>query len=115
MVDQKPEWSVEFYIDSRGRRPAWEFILGLPRHEQAASIRVLDLLTEYGTSLSMPYARPIEGLWELRSGGNRLFYFLCAGRRFVILHGYRKKSRRTPRREIEMAKRRMRDFLEGES
>ena len=63
----------------------------------------------------MPHARPIEGkLWELRPGGNRLFYFLFTGRRFVVVHGFKKQTMRTPDREIEIAKRRMLELLEDE-
>ncbi|MHB0876283.1 MAG: type II toxin-antitoxin system RelE/ParE family toxin [Anaerolineae bacterium] len=34
-----------------------------------------------------------------------------AGRRFIVLHGYRKRSQKAPRREIETARRRLQDFL----
>ena len=94
--------------------PAYEFIesVGAPTH--AAVLRVLDLLQEYGPQLSMPYARHVEGdLWELRAGAARLFYFLHAGRRFIVLHGYRKKSSKTPKKELATAQRRMIDLLEG--
>ncbi len=105
--------SVEFYEDGRGRVPAYEFIESLEARGHAVVLRVLDLLREYGPRLSMPYARHIEGdLWELRAGAGRLFYFLYIGRRFIVLHGYRKKSRKTPKKEIATAKRRMIDFLE---
>lgn len=63
----------------------------------------------------MPHARPIAGIWELRPGPNRFFYVAHTGRRFVILHGYRKQSQAAPVREIETAKRRWADFLDRES
>ena len=85
---------------------AWNTVLTL-------RLRVLDLLREFGPRLPMPYARHIEGdLWELRPGAGRLFYFLYTGRRFIILHGYRKKGRKAPKKEIATAHRRMMDFLE---
>jgi len=111
---QQTEWSVEFYADARGRSPVLEFISGLPKAEQTKIGRALVLLREFGLGLGLPHARPIEGLWELQAGAERLFYFAHTGRRFVILHAYRKQSRRTPRREIETAKRRQVDFLERE-
>jgi len=111
---QQTEWSVEFYTDARGRSPVRDFIQGLPGREQAAILRVTDLLEELGLALGMPYARPIEGLWELRAGAGRLFYFAYTGRRFIILHGYRKKGQKAPRREIATAKRRRAEFLERE-
>ena len=64
----------------------------------------------------MPSARPIKGkLWELRartSGGTyRVIYFAYVGRRFVLLHGFVKKTQRTPRREIRIAEQRMVDYV----
>ena len=105
-------WPVEFYEDGRGRLPAYEFIERLPPREHAAALWTLDLLAQYGPGLRMPHARHIEGaLWELRAGAGRLFYFLCLGERFIVLHGYRKRTPKAPRREIEMAIRRMNEIL----
>lgn len=108
-------WTVDFYLDARGRNPVLEFIDSLPKREQAKVFRVLTLLQEYGPLLSMPHVRPIErGLWELRGGAGRIFYFAYTGRRFILLHGYLKKTQEAPRREIEAAQRRMADFMERE-
>jgi phage-related protein len=104
-------WRVEFYEDNRGRIPAYDFISSLSPQEHAAALREIDLLTRYGTSLSTPYVRHIEGsLWELRPGSIRLFYFLYTNNTFIILHGYRKKGDKAPKREIDTAMRRMREF-----
>jgi phage-related protein len=107
-------WSVEFYTERDAAAPALEFLKSLPAKDSAPLLRALDLLEEFGTALGMPRARPIEGLWELQGGSGRLFYFGHTGRRFIILHGYRKKSQKTPKREIDTAKRRWADFLERE-
>ena len=108
-------WSVEFYVDERGRAPAKEFIQGLPAKERAQVARVIEFLRDYGQDLGMPHARPVEGkLWELRAGAGRLFYFLYTGRRAILLHGFRKKSQRAPQREIATALRRMVDFQSRE-
>ena len=77
-------------------------------------MRLLRLLREYGIQLGMPHARPVSGLWELRPGPNRFFYVAVRGRRFVILHGYRKQSQSAPQREIETAQRRLADLLARE-
>jgi phage-related protein len=54
-------------------------------------------------------------LWELReeSGTNiyRSIYFFFTGQRIVFLHGFQKKSQKTPRRELEEARRYYGDFL----
>ena len=44
----------------------------------------------------------------------RLIYFFFTGRRIIFLHGFQKKTQRTPRREIEIARRRMNDYLAQE-
>lgn len=65
----------------------------------------------------MPFARPIVGqrFWELRvqAEGNivRIFYFAVTGQRMILLHGFVKKDRRTPRSEIALAARRMAEIL----
>ncbi len=91
-----------------------EFLSGLPVQERAKIARVIDLLQEFGPLLGMPHARPVGDLWELRAGAGRLFYFAYTGRRFILLHGYRKQGQKTPKREIELAQRRWADFLERE-
>ena len=106
-------WNIVFYTDHRGKSPPLEFIEGLPTMEQAKIRNTLRLLKEFGTNLGMPHARPIRGkLWELRPGGARLFYFAYIEKQFVILHGYRKQSRKAPKREIEVAVQRMKDLLD---
>ncbi len=106
-------WKIYFYEDHRGRSPSRDFINSLPAKDRARVNNAFRLLEEFGTDLGMPHARRIEGrLWELRPGDNRLFYFLLVKRTFVILHGFRKQSNRTPQKEIATAMRRMRELLE---
>ena len=67
-----------------------------------------------GVAIREPYAKHLDGrLWDLRPSPHRLIYFAIKGRRFVIFHGFQKRTRRTPRREIEVARRRMQRVLEG--
>lgn len=112
-MTEQPRWAVQFYKDAQGNIPAWEYVQSLPSSEQAAMLRILDMLRDFGVMLKRPYAAQIEGnLWELRAGAGRLFYCAYSGRRFIILHGFRKKSQKAPRKEIEAALRRWADFLE---
>jgi len=61
----------------------------------------------------MPHTRRIEGrLWELRPGDNRLFNFLYLERKFVILHGFRKQSMKTPEKDLATALLRMKEISE---
>ena len=109
----KQKWHVELYVDARDECPVKTFIGGLQPGERAAVWRDLDLLSEFGTALKEPYVRHIDGtLWEIRSGSARIFYFAYTGRRFILLSGYYKKSNKAPKREIDIAKRRLADFLD---
>ena len=106
-------WQIHFYEDHRGKSPVLDFLNSLSSKEKAKVNNTIRLLEEFGTNLGMPHARRIEGrLWELRPGDNRLFYCLYMEQKFVILHGFRKQSMKTPEREIAIALRRMKEILE---
>jgi phage-related protein len=106
-------WHIHFYEDHRGQSPVLEFINSLSPRDRAKANSAFRLLEEFGTSLGMPHARRIEGrLWELRPGDNRLFYCLYMDQQFIILHGFRKQSMKTPEKEIATALRRMKEITE---
>lgn len=50
-------------------------------------------------------------LEELRPGSNRVLYFYHKNDTFVLLHHFRKKTQKTPRRELEKAKAERDDYL----
>ncbi len=111
------DWTVEFYQDSKGREPVGDFINSLPVGTQAKILRLIDLLARYGVLLKEPYTKQIKGkLRELRiidkSGNIRIFYFSHTGKRFILLHGFVKKTGKTPDREIGIAEKRMNDLIE---
>ena len=67
----------------------------------------------------MPHTRPVgDGLFELRlraaEGIARVFYCTLVGRRIVMLHQFIKKSAKTPRKEIEIARKRMKEVRDAE-
>ncbi len=75
----------------------------------------MQLLEENGTRLPESITKHLEDdIWELRPGFNRIFYFYHKDDTFVLLHHFRKKSQKTPRREIDKAKSEQDDFLRRE-
>jgi len=72
-----------------------------------------------GAKLSMPLSRPMPsvaaGVEELRikdrSGAYRVFYFIKLETAVVILHAFQKKTSKTPSREIELARARLKEML----
>ena len=100
--------------------PARGFIAGLDAKLKAKTLRTIDLLAEFGSRLSMPYARKLTGheLWELRvrhgSDICRLFYFHLGHEVYVVTSGYVKKTDRTSTAQIVRAERLRRRFVAEE-
>lgn len=110
-------WAAEYYREADGKEPAAEFINSLPKGARAKVFRTIKLLKDYGVLLKEPYSKQIKGkIRELRIKGSqgsiRILYFTYTGRRFVLLHGFIKKTDKTPIRDIEIAEKRMNDFLQ---
>ncbi len=103
------KWSVETHaaVDSE--------IAALPPALQARLVRLLEMVETIGLDrLREPHVRHLDGkLWELRAkaleGVARGIYVTATGRRVVVLHVFAKKSRRTPRRALATARRRLRE------
>ena len=112
---------VEFYEDTDGKSELWDFLEDLRKkaannkdariqHKQISLY--IQLLQDNGTRLNENITKYIEDdIWELRPGKNRIFYFFCEKDKFVLLHQFRKKSQKTPKREIEKAKNERDDYL----
>ena len=74
--------------------------------------RYIQLLQDNGTNLPTEIVKHLEdGIWELRPGFNRVFFFYHRNDTYVLLHHFRKKSQKTPRREILRAKSEMQDYI----
>jgi phage-related protein len=90
-------------------------LLGLSPGLLAKFLRYTERLEAYGPDLGMPHTRAMgNGLVELRvkaaEGIVRVFFCTGVGHRIVLLHQFHKKTERTPRRELEIARRRMREI-----
>lgn len=99
------KWAIEYYEVHRGKEPVEEFINSLPVDKQANVFRVFDLVKEFGVQLGEPYLKYIESnIWEMRPGTERILYFTFTGKKFVLLNGFTKKTRKTLKKEITIAK-----------
>ena len=113
-----PDWTIEFYVDDRGRSPVREFLATLDDKTAIAFRNSMERLRTHNVLAREPLVRHLVGdLWELResSAGNiyRGIYFFT-GRRIVFLHAFQKRTQRTPRGDLEMAQRRQASFLRRE-
>ena len=109
-------WKIIYYKTNFGKLPVIEYIQS-QEVERANNIsNAIRLLKEFGIGESLLDARKLKGknykgLYELRVDSSRVIYFLHTGRNFVLLHGFTKQKNKTPKVELEKAKRRMKDFL----
>ena len=103
---------IAYYQTGRGHRPVEEYILSLPWRDQAAVEAALRLLTAHGLGAPGLVCRAIAGkLWELKVGPHRIFYVVVVGPEMVLLHAYRKQSKKAPKRELDLARQRMKEVL----
>jgi phage-related protein len=118
-MEHPMEWTTENYIEPSGRCPVEEFLDSLDLKTRARFRWSMEQLRVRNVQAREPLARHLEGdLWELREESRtsiyRIIYFFFTGRRIIFLHGFQKKSPRTPSRELELARRRYKDFLDRE-
>ncbi len=111
------KFRIEFYTKENGVKPAKEFLLNVDKKMRVKLFGILELLEEYGIQVREPYSKHLEdGIFEIRGKtGNdisRVLYFFYFGRRIVLTNGFVKKTQKTPRQEIELAKKYRKDFLE---
>lgn len=91
----------------------------IPKDIKARIINIVDLLVEHGPqNVREPYVKHLQGkLYEIRAKGKdgiaRVFYFAITGQRIVLLHGFIKKTQKTPKRELAIAVARMKEILEA--
>jgi phage-related protein len=79
-------------------------------HQILTHIRALEA---YGTRIGEPKVKHIDGsLWELRPLAHRILFFYWRDNKFTLLHHFIKKTQKTPPKEIEQAKKYMKDYLE---
>ena len=106
-------WTVTFFsarVESE--------ILTLPAGYVARFIRYAERMELYGPDLGMPHTRAMgDGLFELRikaaEGIVRVLYCTVVERRVVFLHQFVKKSEKTPSKELEIARRRLKEMKDG--
>lgn len=109
------KWTIEYPYEDVQR-----FILDLPPGLSVRYIRLTELVLNFGSNTGMPHTRAMsDGLFELRVKGRegiaRVFYCTQVGGRIMMLHGFVKKSQKTPKKELRIAKHRLAEVKNNES
>ncbi len=109
MPTDRPIPVLFFQLDS-GREPVREWLKNLSRDDRKAIGEDLKTM-QFGWPIGMPLARKMgNDLWELRSttpSGIARTFFTIYRNKIVLLHGFVKKSQKTPANELATAKRRL--------
>lgn len=111
-------WTIEFYRSETGKSPVENFLMDLEKKTAVKVYGAIKLLKKHGIYLKEPYVKHIEGkIYELRikdpKGIYRILYFAASGRKFVMLHGFVKKTKKTPEEEKLKAKKRLKEYING--
>lgn len=115
-------YKVRFYKDSKGKEPVAEYLEELKRrNDKDSRIRAkkiqdyIRILKTYGTAAGEPFMKKIDAkynIWELRPSNDRVFFVSYVDDIFVLLHSFTKKTKKTPEKEKEKARREVKDLLE---
>lgn len=103
------DFTIEYYSEA-----VQDEILNLPDSLAALFIVLTRRITAVGPNLGPPHTDAFgDGLFELRLKGQdgiaRVFFCTLVGRRVMMLHSFVKKTQKTPPREIELARNRMKE------
>jgi phage-related protein len=113
-LDRSKKISALFYVSANGKMPVREWLLELDPDDRRAIGKDIQKV-EFGWPIGMPYCRPLgRGLWEVRSDISsgriaRIIFGIVNGD-MVLLHGFVKKTQKTPSQEIDLALRRKNDL-----
>jgi len=115
-------YTVKFYRDKNGKSDIVEYLDDLQQRGLTSKtdrinrnkiLAYIGALEKYGTRIGEPIVKHIDGdIWELRHLANRILFFYWKDNKFVLLHYFVKKTRKTPPREIEHARSKMKDYQE---
>lgn len=111
------KFEVEFYEKDNGECPVEEFLLGLDKKMRAKLLGLMGILQEKGNLLREPHSKYLEdGIFELRGKVGkditRILYFFYYGRKIIVTNGFVKKTQKTPKDEIERAKKYRKEYME---
>ena len=113
-------FEIYFFEDKDGDSPILNYIQELSQKTDKNS-RInhnkindyIEVLSKYGKAAGEPYIKHIDDdIWELRPIRGRIFFASWTEKGFILLHHFIKKTQKTPQREIDQAKRNLKDMQE---
>lgn len=108
---------VLYYTTTTGENPFDKFLDSLSEKQQRKILRILTTIKVYGLTYAIPHIKKLTGtpLWEIRILGQdniRVLYAALVNDEILILHGFSKKSQKTPTKEIKTAIDRLNEWID---
>ena len=108
-------YKVNLYLSPSGASPVVKFLDSCPAKLRVKILRQLKYVEAYGLNPAIPNIKKITGtfLWELRILGKDNVQIFCTSqskKEIIVLHIFRKKKRKTPAKELNMAIKRFKEF-----
>jgi phage-related protein len=106
---------VIYYITSSGENPVKNFIESLEKKDKAKIFRIFQNIEGYGLLSVLPHVKKLVGtpFWEIRILGQnniRIIYITYTQESIFVLHGFLKKTQKTPNKELDIALNRFKDY-----
>ena len=108
---------AQFFKTASGQEPAREWLMKLePEDRKTVGTNIKDV--EFGWPIGKPLAASLgRGLWEVRSSirdGIARVIFYVTGNQMILLHGFVKKTQKTPKPDLDLGFKRMKEHMKGE-
>jgi len=105
------QWKITFYSEKVEAKT-----LKFPSGILANFLHIAEMIEKLGPNIGKPYVGSLSsGLYEIRAKGKegigRSMYCVAKGKEVVILHSFIKKTQKTPKKELDLAKKRMKEVL----
>lgn len=112
--------TVFYYISPKGDNPVKDFIDSLSQKQKAKVFRIFQVLQKHGLYLIIPQVKKLTGtqFWEIRILGEdnlRIIFFIVGKNEILVLHGFKKKTQKTPPKELNLSFKRFTDWQKRSS
>jgi len=111
----KTPYRIFYYTSTKGIIPAKKFLDSLEKSTKVKVFRIFQFYQSYGLTSIIPHTKKLKGypLWEIRIRGKdnvRIIYAVYTKSSIIVLHGFLKKTQKTPQKNISIALERYKDW-----
>ena len=113
-------YKIIFYTDKKGESEIANYLQSL-RHKKSKDAKIklykitayMNQLSKNGIIIGEPYIKHLQGdIWELRPLRDRILFALLDKNIIILLSRFIKQTQKTPQKEIEKAKKNLKDYIE---